>query len=223
MTGKTIVLGVDVGKLHDPTAVCACEWTEVVVKPADPLFGEHPIMETHYRVLGAERLPLGTSYPDVAKRINALARRLYERDSAGQYHCLIDATGVGGPVVDMVRAAIIPQCHVTAVTITGGDKGDASIIWRTAGSIGKSYLVSRLQSLLQSGRLVAPRNTDMEAMAEELKVYEIRTRDTGTPEMGAFAVGTHDDLVTALALSCIADEQRVRYGPDVDGLPSPPL
>lgn len=40
-------------------------------------------------------------------------------------------------------------------------------------------------------------------MLEELKVYEIRIDTDGHDSYGAFRVGRHDDLVTALGLSCL--------------------
>lgn len=224
-TGRRLtVLGADIGQIHDPSAICAVEYTERQLTAGDPLFGEPPRYETRYRLLGSERLPLGTSYPDVARRLCLLAKRLYNRDSRGDYHALIDATGVGRPVVDQIRQSIIPQVTVTAVTLTGGSKGDMSILWRRESSVSKMYLVSRLQAILQANRLDAPRDPLMDAMIAELKVYEIRTKaDTGNDEFGAFQVGTHDDLVTALALGCASEIQRVRVGPDFDALPSPVL
>jgi hypothetical protein len=221
---RVVTLGVDCGQIHDYSAICAVELSEVTVKAADPLFGEWPIRETHFRVLGAERLPLGTSYPAVAQRLCLLAKRLHDRDSRGDYHALVDATGVGRPVVDLIRGSIIPQCHVTAVTLTGGERGAPDVLWKLEASIGKAYMVSRLQALLQSQRLVAPVDPDMAAMADELKVYEIKAKpDTGHLQTGAFQVGTHDDLVTALGLACLVDLQEVRYGVAFGELPSAAL
>lgn len=218
---RVVCLGLDVGQLHDPSALCAVELTERTIKAADPLFGEWPLRETHFRVLGAERLPLGTSYPDVAARLCLLAKRLYDRDSSGDYHALVDCTGVGRPIVDLLREQVIPQCHVTAVTLTGGARGDPDVLWRQEASIAKAYMVSRLQALLQSGRITAPMDPDMAAMAAELKTFELRAKaDTGHLQSGAFVVGSHDDLVTSLALACLVDLQEVRYGVAFGDLPS---
>lgn len=222
---RTVVLGVDVGKIRDSSAICAVSYEDHLLAPGDPLCNEPPVFETHYRVLGAERIPLGTSYPAVANRVSLLAKRLYDRDSKGAYHVLCDATGVGGPVIDMIRGSIIPQCHVTAVTLTGGSRGDDSILWRSESSIGKAWLVSRLQAILQSSRLHAPRSealADLEAMIAELKTFEIRIKpDTGHEQTGAFTTGTHDDLAVALALACAGEHQMVTYGPHTSMLPSP--
>jgi hypothetical protein len=67
---------------------------------------------------------------------------------------VVDATGVGAPVVDLLRAAGIGE-RLVAVTITGSDDvtrgpgGD----WR----VPKRDLVTGLQVMLQSGELgIAP-------------------------------------------------------------------
>ncbi len=202
----------------------ACELTEVTLKAADPLFGEWPLRETHFRVLGAQRFPLGTSYPDVARRVNVMVKRLHDRDSRGDYHLLGDSTGVGNSVLDLLRESIIPQCHVTAVTLTGGAKGDPDVLWKREASIAKAYMVSRLQALLQSGRITAPMDPDMAAMAAELKTFELRAKaDTGHLQSGAFSVGAHDDLVCSLGMAVLCDLQEVRYGCSFGDLPSAAL
>jgi len=61
--------------------------------------------------------------------------------------------------------------------------------------------VSRLQALLQSGRLHLPRTAEAEALAAELLDYEIRVDEHANDKYGAFKVGSHDDLVTALGLA----------------------
>jgi len=71
--------------------------------------------------------------------------------------------------------------------------------------LGKAWLVSRLQMLLQNGRLHLPRTAEAEALARELLDYEIRVSEDANDRYGAFRVGTHDDLVTALGLAVQLD------------------
>jgi hypothetical protein len=59
-------------------------------------------------------------------------------------------------------------------------------------------MVSRLQALLQNGRLHLPRTPEAETLTEELQNFEIRVSEDANDRYGAFKVGTHDDLVTAL-------------------------
>jgi hypothetical protein len=68
-------------------------------------------------------------------------------------------------------------------------------------SIGKAWLVSQLQALLQSGRILLPRTAEADILARELLAYEIRVSEDANDRYGAFKVGTHDDLVTALGLA----------------------
>jgi hypothetical protein len=108
----------------------------------------------------------------------------------------VDATGVGQPVVDLLRGR---KLDVKAVYLTGGDRlrGDTNDL-----HLPKALLVSRLQVLLQSERVHLPKTAEAEALAKELLNYEIRVSEDGADTYGAFKTGTHDDLVTALGLAC---------------------
>jgi hypothetical protein len=69
-----------------------------------------------------------------------------------------------------------------------------------------TFLVSHLQALSQTGRVQLPKHhVETEAMATELMDYEIRISEDANDRYGAFRVGRHDDLVTALGLAVIID------------------
>ncbi len=58
------------------------------------------------------------------------------------------------------------------------------------------------QMLLQFQRIHLPRgHREADALVQELLDYEIRVDDKANEKYGAFRVGTHDDLVTALGLA----------------------
>jgi hypothetical protein len=67
--------------------------------------------------------------------------------------------------------------------------------------LGKAWLVSHLQALLQGGRLHLPQTAEARALAEELLDYEIRVDENANDRYGAFKVGHHDELVTAIGLA----------------------
>lgn len=96
------------------------------------------------------------------------------------------------------------------VTFAYGDRYD-----RRAGRVGKAYLVSRLQALLQTGRIKLPRTPEAERLAEELMDYEIRVEKDGGDRSGAFRVGAHDDVVTALGLAELEEPSRVHTMPAI--------
>jgi hypothetical protein len=71
--------------------------------------------------------------------------------------------------------------------------------------LGKAWLVSRMQVLLQSGLLHLPRTPKAEALGKERLDYEIRVTEDANDRYGAFRVGAHEDLVTALGLATQED------------------
>lgn len=185
-----VSIGVDIGQKRDPTAIAVVERDER--KAGD---GRSAV---HHLVRHLERLPLDTAYPAVAERIAAVQTGTLEQ--AGTLKVSIDATGVGQPIVDLMTAAGV---LVSAVYFTHGDRrttnADGTI------SLGKAWLVSQMQVLLQSHRLHLPTTREAEALAKELLDYEIKISEDANDRYGAFRVGAHDDLVTAVGLAVQAE------------------
>jgi hypothetical protein len=187
----TVTIGIDIGQRKDPTALCVAEFEtrDGATRP-----------EIHYLIRHLERLPLRTPYPEIAGRLRGLCDRV-GRQAAGRPTVYVDATGVGLPVVDILKGAVT-EATVVPVFFTHGDRRaekDGEV------GLGKAFLVSRLQALLQTGRLHLPKTAQARALAEELETYEIRISEDANDRYGAFKVGTHDDLVTALGLATQVD------------------
>jgi hypothetical protein len=96
----------------------------------------------------------------------------------------------------MVPARIVPTSfmHRDRLQTAGGEL-----------RLGKAYLVSRLQALLQTQRLHLPAARESEALAQELRDYEIHVSENANDTYGAFRVGSHHDLVTTLGLAVLID------------------
>ena len=206
-----VAVGVDIGQKHDPTAIAVAEheWRKRDGREED-----------HWLVRHLERLPLGTPYPQVADRLSEVVgnvnKRRHEireplpwggyevRTVAPSVTIYVDATGVGQPVVDEMRSRDLSPM---AVYFTHGDKRTEE--GRSGVKLGKVWLVSRLQTLLQGGRIHLPNTQETHDLARELLEYEIRISQDANDRYGAFKVGTHDDLVTALGLAV----QRVPWQP----------
>lgn len=189
---EEVRIGVDLGQRHDPTAICVCEVERrgyTLNERGRPTGGEY-----HYLIRHLERLPLGTPYPAVVDRLVEIYRKLTA--SKHSVRIWMDATGLGQPVVDLLESAGLP---VTPVYLTSSDK---AVEEGRELRLGKALLVSRLQVLLQSGRIHLPKTREAEVLIEELLNYEIRVTDNANPVFGAFKTGTHDDLATALGLAC---------------------
>jgi hypothetical protein len=118
---------------------------------------------------------------------------------AGRGVVVADATGVGGPVIDLLKAADL-GCELVAVTITGADRAS-----RAGGGyrVPKKELVVGLQVMLETGALrIAAGLKEGETFAKELTGMRVKVTPARHEQFGAWREGTHDDLVLAAALAC---------------------
>ena len=211
ITGAAV--GVDLGQANDPTAIAIALRYEdpAETTPATPHAGGSP---TAPRVIAPgvtcgiqhlERLKLGTTYPDVVARVQeVLAHPQFKpppEPIKGRHirpELVVDATGVGRPVLDMMRKAGLKPI---GVTVTGGDKatqdGD---MWR----VPKRELVSVLQVLLQTERLIVSRALPLSGVfVDELLRFKVKIDAiTAHDSYGAWREGEHDDLVFAASIAC---------------------
>lgn len=210
-SGRTLVrVGCDIGKMSDPSAIVA---TEEVRRERI----------AHFLVRHIERLPLGTSYPGVADRVAEVMAGLRAIDEqrrwdappreaparrgrwGGAYmpgpgagfgiELIVDGTGVGLPVVDLLREKGL---RPTVAIFTGSER--LTVHPDDAITIGKAWMVARLQTLLQAGRLHLPDTAEAAILARELQDYRIDISNSGHASFNARS-GQHDDLVVALGLS----------------------
>ena len=172
-------LGLDLGQRRDPSTIAVVEKRGVI------------------RVRHLERIPLGMPYPGVVERVREITRH---RELAGNCALAVDATGVGAPVVDMLRAARL-GCDIAAVTITGGDRQRQNGSMRV--SVPKRDLMAAVQVLLENDELKVARGLrELGALLRELTDVRSSAGIGGRVRLGADGCGEHDDLVIALALAC---------------------
>jgi hypothetical protein len=187
-------VGVDLGQAKDFTAIAAVERAEVTGAWDAQTYARRKSVSLRLRYL--ERLALGTPYPEVVERVVGLTR---SSELAGHCHLVVDATGVGRPVVDLLRRAG-PGCQMMPATITGGDAES-----REGGyyRVPKRDVIVGLQVLLQSGELkIAGGLRYGAALVSEMAEMRVKVSGAGREQYGAWREGTHDDLVFAVGLAC---------------------
>ncbi len=185
-------IGLDLGKTQDPSAIAVVEAMEVR-RP----YG-NPVVEG-YVVRYLERLPLGTTYPRVVEQVQRIVMRPEVR---GQCAVAADGTGVGEPVLDMLRAARL-GCEVMSVKITSGERESRTGSTGAAPQVNvpKQDLIAGLQLVLESRELKICRGLRYAgALAKEMVEVRVAQRGLGRVRIGADGYGEHDDLVIALAL-----------------------
>jgi threonine dehydrogenase-like Zn-dependent dehydrogenase len=182
-------IGIDLGQRRDHSAIAVVERMDEFRAYQEPQFH-------HLRVRYLERVALGMPYSAVVDRVEAVTGSVGRE---GKFGLIVDATGVGAPVVDLLRAARLGG-EITAVTITGGDKAtQTSAGW----NVPKTDLMAGLQVLIEKDQLkIAKGLRDAGALVKELVDVRTVARGTGSPKVGADGDGQHDDLVIAVALAC---------------------
>ena len=196
-TEVTYHAGLDLGQAKDYSALAVMERT-TALRPDGDRAGA-----SRYAVRHLERFPLGTAYTDVCGRVSSL----FAAPPLAGGVLAIDHTGVGRPVVDMLRKSGV-KGTLRPVTITAGHQ--ASMDGRGGWLVPKKDLVGTMQVLLQQRRLqVAPELAEADTLVRELLGFEVKVTAAANETFGAWREGAHDDLVLAVAVAAwIAERQR---------------
>jgi hypothetical protein len=183
------VLGLDLGKVADYSAVVSLE-----VHP-NPHLLQTTAASPHYFLDFAHRWPLKTDYGDVVRDVCAMVRH----PRVGTYPALaVDETGVGKPVVDMIRAQN-PPCELQPIHITTG--AHINLVDDSC-HVPKHHLVSLIAAVFQQERIEIARGPFRDLLVKELRAFESKFKTTtGNVEFAAWRENEHDDLVLAAALA----------------------
>jgi hypothetical protein len=201
-----LYVGLDLGKRRDYSALAIVEYRREWNLVRNPIYWTlDPIdEEIQFSVRHLERIPLETKYVDVAFTVHQLLTRLTR-----QHDCtlIIDATGVGQPVVEMFQDLPLGATLAPVVITAGGNEYKGKDEWR----VPKQDLIGGLQVMIESEQLGVARDLAFaQALLEEL--IEMRG-----DVYGAAAARAHDDLVIATAL---AAWRARRFTPELPGTPS---
>lgn len=188
-------IGLDLGQKADYSAIAIVEFRAAGL-PHFLTPWDEP--RDCYGLRHLERMPLGTPYPRVVERVARMTRL---SELARRCTLVVDATGVGAPVVDALRQREL-DCHLMPVTITGGERGSRRGEER---SVPKRDLIATLDVMLEEGELrIAGRLPNRGLLVEELMPLRAGRSRTGQETFGAAGARMHDDLVIAVALACWA-------------------
>lgn len=188
-------MGVDLGQAHDYSAVSILEQE---LKLYEPKPGWRPInpevIDNTYLVRYLERFKLGTPYPMIVERI---ARLMEQPQMKIEGKLIVDATGVGAPVVDMMK---LRKLHPVCIKITGGFEVTQT---KDGYHVPKAELVSALAVLFHSKRIkVAAKLSEAKSLKKEVLAFGYKiNRETGHTTYGADAETEYDDIVLSVSLA----------------------
>lgn len=208
------IVGLDLGKQADPSALALLQWklpTPPRISPPLPCRqppSEPPIapVARSYDVPTLKRWPLGTPYTGIVDGVV----KFFQTPLLARFPPLlvVDTTGVGEPVCEMVRERMGQaklEGAICQVTITGGfaTTQAGAGIWR----VSKKTLVSVLLVLLGNRRLhVASDLPEAATLTRELQTFSVKITPAGNESFESWRERDHDDLVLAVALATWAAE-----------------
>jgi hypothetical protein len=192
-----LFIGLDLGQRQDPAALAILERTQQISSIRNPV-----TLEFESRILftlrHAERFPLGLPYITVVHRIGCLVRSLTGSicgawPVSSGHLCsphktlVVDASGVGAPVVEMLRKANF-GIAIVPILITGGQDAHAGPYGTF--HVPRRDLITRLRIVLEHHALKIPAN-----------INERETLTTELLNLSDRSTSKHDDLAIATALA----------------------
>jgi hypothetical protein len=190
-------VGLDLGQAQDFTALAVLQ--RPLVHPSDPPAQRRPT----YALRHLQRFPLGTPYPEVVKAVLTLLRTPPLPGSV----LVVDQTGVGRPVVDLLADGLRDRasCTFHPITITAGHE---ATVGEGGLRVPKKELVAAVQVLLQSRRLHIARSLpDAPVLVRELENFRVKVTASAHETFEAWRERDHDDLVLAVALAAWVGEK----------------
>lgn len=198
-SGERWIVGLDLGQSMDFTAMVTLKRTTVRTEK-----------ETYrqYALPHIKRWPLGTTYDAIVADLQVMLPKLPDRPAL-----VVDGTGCGRPVVDMIRRAHLPLRSLSPVIISGGANEGKVGSYRT---VPKRDLVGATMAVMHRGRLhIAKGLPETENLVKELRAFTAKITTAGNEKYeNDWRVAPHDDVILALALALEHDKATWRLGAD---------
>ncbi len=198
-----LTIAVDPGKRSDPTALALVERQRPYPPEDDvskwPGPWRVPGRETIYLVRELGRLRIGVKHTDGAYEIASVCHDTRCFDPDGSLQVMLDCTGIGEGIADMIEGYLPSGVRLQRCWFTGSER-----VTRVDGElrIGKSFMISRLTSLLETGRVRLGDVPQRQALVEELRDFEFKVSGAGSYSAEARS-SSHDDLLTCLGLGTL--------------------
>jgi hypothetical protein len=196
-------VGLDLGQLTDPTSLCVVARSLAIDdKTGLPLRNSRTFPLYRFDIMALRRFQLGIAYSSIVCHVVEVLLR----PELGMHPRLVlDASGVGNPIVEQFRTALVkhPRIECHAITITGGRS--YSVVGRHTYNVAKIELVAAVREALEMQRLKLARRPDgspidfADILKRELLNFRVKITASANETFTA-REGTHDDLVLSVAL-----------------------
>ncbi len=194
-----LLLGLDLGKRSDYSALAEVYRAIRLGKTGLPERDTRGDALYRFHCPRLHRWVKGTDYTQI---IDDIEERLSHERYPDPTRLVIDATGVGGGVVEMFHNRQIPKLQIIPVMITSGASFSRIKVCKglSGYSVAKYLIASTMQAIFQ-GRHIRVNSEDPNAktLVKELMGFQVKLTAAGN-ERFEHRDGEHDDLVLALAI-----------------------
>lgn len=182
-------LGLDLGQTSDPSALTVTEQRTPYVQRRSAAHRTHG--DPTYSVVWIDRFELGTPYTDVVKRTAAVKRAPETGDDPP---LVMDATGVGAPVVDQFQEEGLRPVQIL---FTSGNEVSRD---GQKHKVPKQDLATTVQALLQAGRLTIVEDLKLAGqLVREMKTFRVKIAESGHARFEHATESESDDVLLSLA------------------------
>lgn len=195
------IFATDLGQMHDYTANAIIR--RVFKRSASPgpldiaVGAEGKVTVEHtYQLVGLFRPDLRTPYTEIVTQIKGF---MESPELKGKTDLLADATGVGRPVIDMLRAVDLAPIPITigaGLTVSPSDDGGFHVP--------KRDIAGAIQALFGTYRIKTAAKLDLvPVFLKEMQEFVLKqNKTTGAESFEAWRDKEHDDVVLAVGLGC---------------------
>jgi hypothetical protein len=191
---STFFIGIDLGRTRNYTAMAVLErtWHAATAEQFIRSSGLGYTGEYRFRVVGLDRVSLGTPYPQIVDWVKGRVREYKVSDIAA---VIVDATGVGSAVMDYLKRASL-GARLIGTVVTGNQATPVGVAGLTPAGY---YTVSRTELL--TGLQIAVQTRRLTITMTECHEWEALRRELVLLRMEGKRAGVQDDLAFALALT----------------------
>jgi hypothetical protein len=214
-------VGVDLGKLTDPTALTImCRSLSVNTLTGLPEKSSRGDHLYRWEVRALKRYKLGTPYLAIVADVLRICNR---RELQPAPRLVLDATGVGVAVTEMFTRALVDfpdvECHTISITAGEGASAvtnltRANMVARGQWRVSKIQLIGAIREVLESRRFKVSKDPQTgkpiefaEVLVKELTNFREKITESANLTYEA-RQGQHDDLVLATCLPIWLGSQR---------------
>jgi hypothetical protein len=194
-----IYIGIDLGQKRDYSALAIVDYIATLSNSRDAATFQR-LPDFRYCIRHLERFPLDTPYPHTIDLLCQLVRDSTLGDRAS---LIVDSTGVGAPVYDMLTGALNTfrdRPRTYSVTITAGDQAHADR--KGNWFVPKRDLMLGLYLAFRDRKiLIASRIPHAKTLTRELELMQRQITPTGHERYEPAQSSAHDDLLLATALA----------------------